>query len=72
MRLVGEKGPKWTEIGASLNRTAYVCQAAYKRLVHKSIGDPPSPLPVSTIYVLLFGLQSIGSYIFRCIGVTRW
>ena len=34
--LVEELGPKWTEIGKRLRRTAYTCRAAYKRLIDKS------------------------------------
>ena len=48
-RLVAERGPKWTEIGAALGRTSYVCRAAYKRLATVGAAvalgdDAPSPM----------------------------
>lgn len=33
--LVEEYGPRWTKIGSILNRSSYVCRAAYKRLLDK-------------------------------------
>ena len=33
--LVTEYGPKWTAIAKQLNRTAYTCRAAYKRLLER-------------------------------------
>ena len=43
-RLVEEKGPRWTDIGRQLKRTAYTCRAAYKRLLDKS-KDPNAQMP---------------------------
>lgn len=37
VRLVKECGPRWTDIGRRLRRTAYVCRAAYKRYIDKHV-----------------------------------
>ena len=42
--LVDLLGPKWTEVGKRLRRTAYTCRAAYKRLLDKST-DPEAVMP---------------------------